>query len=424
MKTNKMKNNVPSIAVIGGGASGLTAAIAAARYAKQLKINVVVTVYESNSRVGKKILVTGNGRCNFTNDIMTVAHYHGEKELAQCVLNKYTNDDIKSFFCSMGLFSKSDAAGRVYPMSSQATAVLDVLRYEAESLGVIFNCETKITSLNKHNGKFLLNGEYTADRCIVATGGKAAPVHGSDGSGFHILREYGVKITDLFPALVPIVCSAFPKSLKGIRAQGKISIKCSGKLLSEDCGEIQYTEYGLSGIPAMQVSRFAALALADKKSEVYAVVDSCPYFTSEELKKELFSLIKNNPNLPCELLLAGIMPKKLGVSFLNDCSVNAQMQISKLHPNVVERIVKSVKAKKYIVSSVKGFSDAQVTCGGIAGEEIEYNTLELKKIHGAYVCGEIVNIDGDCGGYNLQWAWASGLLAGISAVRSFDSAAN
>lgn len=418
-----MMNNEFSVAVIGGGASGLVAAISAARQAEKLRKRVKITVYEANPRVGKKILVTGNGRCNFTNDNISVDNFHGEKKLAEEVLNLYSSEAIKDFFYSLGLFSKSDAVGRVYPMSSQASAVLDVLRYEIEAVGIEVVCDTKISLLEYRNGKFVLNGKFYADKCIIATGGKAAPVHGSDGSGYKLLEKYGINVTPLLPALTPLTCVDFSKSLKGIRAQGKIMIKCAGRILAEDTGEIQYTEYGLSGIPSMQVSRFAATALYEGKADVYAVVDSCPYFTEEELKNELLGLIAHNPYLPGELLLSGILPKKLGMSFLSDCSVNPTKEIAKLHRAVVDKIVKTVKEKKYKISSVRGFSDAQVTCGGISGKEIVFETLELKKVHGLYVCGEIINIDGDCGGYNLQWAWSSGMLAGISAVRSIESAA-
>lgn len=412
-----MKNNCMSIAVIGGGASGLVAAVSAARESNKNGKKVKITVYESNPRIGKKILVTGNGRCNFTNDLISEINFHGEKELAVNIYSRFSNETVKDFFRSMGLLSKSDFAGRVYPMSSQASSVLDALRFELKRCGIEEICDTKITSIQKADKGFILNGKYHADKCIIATGGKAAPVQGSDGNGFDLLRKFNVQITPLEPALTPIVCDNFTKALKGIRAQGKISIKSAGKTLGEDTGEIQYTDYGLSGIPSMQVSRFAAQALREKKADVFAFVDSCPYFSADELKNFILSLISDNPQLPAEMLLAGIMPKRLGVTLLSDCSVNASLEIGKIFPAVAEKIVFAVKNKKYRINSVKGFNDAQVTAGGISGNEIDPDTLELKKLKGVYVCGEIINVDGDCGGYNLQWAWSSGFVAGISAVR-------
>ncbi len=412
-----MNKNIFHLAVIGGGASGLVAAISAAREAERLGKKIKISVYESNPRIGKKILVTGNGRCNFTNESISGKNFHGEKELAEKIYLRFDNESVKSFFRSMGMPAKSDFAGRVYPMSSQATSVLDSLRFELKRLGIEEVCNTKIVSLQRSGKGFILNKNIYADRCIIATGGKAAPVQGSDGSGFDLLGRFNINISPLDPALAPIVCENFTKALKGIRAQGKISIKCAGKVLSEDTGEIQYTDYGLSGIPSMQVSRFASQALREKKADVYAYVDSAPGFSSEELMQFIGSLSRNNPSLPAEMLLSGIMPKRLGVTLLSDCSISPLLEAGKIFPAVAEKIVSVVKNKKYKISSVKGFNDAQVTSGGIVGDEIDNDTLELRRVKGVYVCGEIINVDGDCGGYNLQWAWSSGFVAGISAVR-------
>ncbi len=405
------------LAIIGGGASGLVAAISAAREAQKLRKKVKIIILEGNSRVGKKILVTGNGRCNFTNENITSENFHGEPLLAQKVYSSFDNKETSEFFRSLGLFPKSDFAGRVYPMSSQATAVLDVLRFEVQRLGIEEITDTKITAIEKSGNGFVLNGNIAAKKCIIATGGKAAPVHGSDGSGFSLLKSFGVECTALYPALTALVCENFTKALKGIRAQGRISIRCAGKLLAQDTGEIQYTDYGLSGIPSMQVSRFAAKALGEKNSDVFAVVDSCPSFTETELKEILLGMIKNNPSMTGELLLAGLLPKRLGVTLLGDCSISPAKEIGKIFPGAADKIVSAVKGKKYRICSVKGFNDAQVTAGGIPAYEIDSDTLELKKVQGIYVSGEIIDVDGDCGGYNLQWAWSSGYKAGKNAVR-------
>ena len=410
------KSSALTVAVIGAGASGLAAAIFAARQALKLKVNADITLFDSNPRVGKKILVTGNGRCNFSNENISPSNFHGESDFAYNVYSEFTCEDTKEFFRSLGLFSKTDSAGRVYPMSMQASAVLDALRFEVNRLKIREVTDTKITSITKKGSTFLLNNEFSAHKVIIATGGKAAPVQGSDGSGFNLLSSLGVKYTPLFSALAPVNCENFTKSLKGIRAQGTVTIKSQGKVLSQDTGEIQYTDYGLSGIPTMQVSRFAAEALKNG-NEVFAYVDSAPAFSEDELKGILLSYVKNHPSFTCEMLLSGIMPKKLGCFLLSECSLNLNREIGSLHPTVIEKIVSSVKNKKYKISSVKGFNDAQVTAGGVPAYEINEDTMELKKIKGIYVCGEIVNVDGDCGGYNLQWAWSSAYKAGINTVR-------
>ncbi len=412
----KMMNNI-KVAVIGAGASGLAAAIFAARQARTANINARIALFDANPRVGKKILVTGNGRCNFSNEHVEMKHFRGDSEFAYEVYKRFDAEATVEFFNSLGLYSKSDAAGRLYPLSLQASAVLDVLRYEVAACGINEVCDTKISSIRPHKAGFMLNNEFYADRVIIATGGKAAPVQGSDGSGFSLLRPFGISCTELLPALTPVICQDFTKALKGIRAQGKISIKCDGRVISEDTGEIQYTDYGLSGIPSMQVSRYAAGLLADGRRDVYAVVDSAPSYSAQELKSMLTSVASAHPQFTGEMLLGSIMPKKLGAYLLSEISLNPNKEIGRLHDAVIDRIVSVVKGKKYKISSVKGFSDAQVTAGGIPAAEINASTMELKKVKGLYVCGEIVNVDGECGGYNLQWAWSSAFVAGTGVIQ-------
>ena len=371
--------NKMSIAVIGGGAAGLASAIFAARAAKENNKAVEIIIYDKNPRVGKKILVTGNGRCNFTNENVSPRNFHGDSRLAFDIYSRFTYEDTEDFFHGIGVFPKADAAGRVYPMSSQATAVLDALRCECNKLGIREACDTAISEIRRKGNGFLLNNSFYADKIILATGGKAAPVQGSDGSGFGLLRPFGIECAPLLPALTALNCDKFTKSLKGIRAQGKITLKCEGKVIAEDTGELQYTDYGLSGIPSMQVSRFASEALNENKA-VYAYVDSAPVFTADELKSELLFIVKNNPAMPAEMLLSGIMPKKLGMFILSECSLNLSLNVGKLNSAVIDKIVTAVKNKKYKISSVKGFNDAQVTAGGIAASEIDPRTMELKKI--------------------------------------------
>lgn len=405
------------LAVIGGGASGLFAAAVAAGEAKKAGIPVNVTVYEGNPRVGKKILVTGNGRCNLTNTRLDASCYRGATALFEAVYARFDRESTLAFFEEAGLFTRADFAGRVYPMSNQASSVLDALRGVCAERGVKETTSCKIFSLQKQGEGYLLNGEYYADRAIVACGGKAAPVHGSDGGGYALLRPFGVQLTPLFPALTPITIENFTKSLKGIRAAGKITLKCAGKVVAEAAGEIQYTDYGLSGIPAMQVSRFAAERLA-AGDVVTAFVDSAPDLSVEELTDRLLTLKQAHPAMTAENLLAGFLPKRLGTVLIAACSLSPAKEIGGLHDNAVMKIVSAIKRTKYTVSAVRGFADAQVTAGGVAAEELEAATMELKKAKGLYVCGEIADVDGDCGGYNLQWAFSSGAVAGQSAVRS------
>ena len=403
--------------MIGGGASGLFAAAMAADEAEKAGAPVNVTVYEGNARVGKKLLVTGNGRCNLTNEKMGEEYYRGAAALFETVYRQFDREAMLAFFEDAGLYTRSDFAGRVYPMSNQASSVLDALRNVCAERGVKEITSCKITSLKQHGAGFLLNDTFYADRAIIATGGKAAPVHGSDGGGYALLEPFGVMVTPLFPALTPLNVKDFTKALKGIRATGKITLKSAGKLLAEAAGEIQYTDYGLSGIPAMQVSRFAAQRLS-VGGEVSAFVDSAPDIPAEELTQRLLTIRKNHPAMTAENLLAGFLPKRLGTVLIGFCSLSPAKEVGALHENALAKIVNAVKRTKYTVSSVRGFADAQVTAGGVAENEIDAATMELKKAKGLYVCGELVDVDGDCGGYNLQWAFSGGAVAGQSAVRS------
>lgn len=411
-------NDVRHIAVIGGGASGLMAAITAAREAHIMHKKLSVSVYETKPRVGKKILVTGNGRCNLTNRNMHSGFYAGDLSLFESIYPQFDNEALTSFFYGLGMGVRTDNAGRVYPLSNQASSVLDALRYEAERLGIEIFTEQKIVSVKKRNDKFVLNDSVYADKVILACGGKACPVHGSDGSGFELLKNLGIGYNEVFPALTALEIDGFTKSLKGIRAEGRIDVKNGGNTTKSACGELQYTEYGISGIPAMQVSRAVSESVYLRKADFVTVtVDSAPSMSPEELKSFLLAEMKRNDLRPSEMLLAGIMPKKLGAYLLSGLSVNPEKNISSIHPAVVDKIVSAVKCKKYKVTGVRGFNDAQVTAGGVSSDELCRETLETKKIKGLYVCGELADVDGDCGGYNLQWAFSSGYVAGKNCVR-------
>lgn len=414
----KTADNAPVVGIVGAGASGLMAAIWAARTAEETGRKINTVLFEGNARVGKKLLATGNGRCNLTNCDMDGRFYRGSAGLFAGVYPQLDNTALRDFFFQLGMASRSDFAGRVYPLSNQASSVLDALRGETERLGVKTTTEEKITSVRCYKNGFLLNNAFYADKCILACGSNACPVHGSDGSGYELLRQLGIPVTELFPALTPLIVKNFTKSLKGIRAEGSVTVRCSGKILAAARGEIQYTDYGLSGIPAMQVSRSASELLWNGGGgDVIATVDSVPSMTEAGLTAFLKNLTERNPALPGEMLLAGLMPKRLGTYLLTEVSINPSKPLSAIHPAAVDAIVAAVKNKKYRIAGVKDFNDAQVTAGGVPGAELDNITLETKRIKGLYVCGELADVDGDCGGYNLQWAFSSGCVAGINAVR-------
>ncbi len=387
-----MKNN---IAIIGGGASGLIAAIAAARN------GAYVTIFEKNQRVGKKILSTGNGRCNFTNINASIENYNSE--FTAFALKSFSPKDTISFFEEIGLLARVEDEGRVYPFSGQASAVLDVLRLEVERLQIAVRTEFDVAQIIKKNDGFFVASKmgerHFADKVIVATGGMAAPKSGSDGAGYMLLKSLGHSVTELFPSLVQIKTA---KSIQGVRAYGRVTMQ-NGKTSK---GEIQFNSYGISGIPVFGLSKYA------KKGEsVY--IDLLPDYT----QSEVLELLKKRPVQTMETYMTGILNKSLGQMLLKECGISPLSKMSsELTAKEVEKIADTLKKWRFEITGVMPWDNAQVTSGGIRLSEINPETMESRLVKNLYVTGELMDIDGDCGGFNLQWAWSSGFVAGSEAA--------
>lgn len=390
--------------ICGGSASGLAAAI----NSKRLHPEYSVAVLEKLPRVGKKILSTGNGRCNLTN-LNASEHNYRHKSFTEYAFSKYSPKGVIDFFSSLGLLTYSDKEGRVYPRSNTATAVLDALRYGAEKEGVELVTECALENAEKKGEKFVVNGKYECAYLIIATGGKSSPVQGSDGSGYPIAKKFGHKVTSLFPALVPL--STKPeavRSLKGIRATNV-------RLVLDDkttCGEILFTDSGISGIAAMELASTAERILYDgEKAEL--IIDFVPEMNENELKTYIENSFKIKKNQPMENLLCGILPKALGVFILKEIGFyQGEGTIDKYSENIISLIAEKIKSYNIQITGTKGFRDSQVTSGGVRTDEINEKTMMSKLCKNLYFAGEITDVDGDCGGFNLQWAFASGLLAG------------
>ncbi len=417
------------VIVVGGCASGLCAAIQAARANKGSS----VAVLERMPRVGKKILATGNGRCNLSN-IHTPTHPYHNADFAKHALEKYSVEKTLSFFKSLGLLTVRDSEGRLYPMSNTATSVLDVLRFETERLGIALLCGTTVEGIHvlqdgcfavdcaqtdstagKTDAKNTASIQYCADKIIIATGGKASPVHGSDGSGYPLLKQLGHSTTPLFPTLVQLnTDNTYPKQLKGIRVNANIAVEAQGKKEMSANGEILFTEYGLSGIAAMDVSRAAAEYFAQgKKGNCYAVLDLAPHLSKEELSIFSTELATLNPGLPLDNFLIGILPSKLGQVICKACGFRElAMRVASLNKEQLDRLFQTIKAFRLDITGTRGFTQAQVTAGGADVSEFNPYNLMSRKTDNLYACGEVLDVDGGCGGFNLQWAWSSGLLAG------------
>lgn len=383
------------IAIIGGGASGIAAAIFAAKAGRR------VCVLEKNSRIGKKILSTGNGRCNFTNANINTDRYNSK--FAEAALNKFSAKDAVNFFEELGLLSREEAEGRIYPLVGQAAAVLDVLRLELDRLGVKVLCDFDAEDITCTDDGFSIKSKSGsvcfADKVIVATGGMAAPKTGSDGSGYRLLKSLGHTRTPLVPALVQIKTT---KGIQGVRAQGKITLE-DGKNAT---GEIQFAGTGISGIPAFSLAKYV------KEGEVVSL-DMLPEFTKDEVIK----MLRKRSTQTMETYLIGVLNKTLAQVLLKECGISPLSKMSDtLTDKEIENIADKIKSWRFVAASKMPWDNAQVTSGGISLSEVNPDTMESRLVSGLYIIGELLDIDGDCGGFNLQWAWASGYVAGREAA--------
>lgn len=402
------------IAIIGGGASGLAAAIEASLKAGERKIKAEITVYEAKDRIGKKLLATGNGRCNMTN-LNDNIRYFGDSEFASAVLKKFSVQSNLKFFSDMGLFTKSDEEGRVYPLSNQASGVLDALRFECERLGVKFVTECEIKTITAKGNTFLLNGKESYNKVILACG-SAAQV--KSFNGYDLLKSLGHTVTRLAPSLTKLTVTDSQKLrvLKGIRHRCDLTLYIEGKLITKEKGELLFADYGLSGIAVMQLSSFVARHFMYNKSMPKVKIDLVPDYSADFISETLFAMIKRNPEGSAGNLLLGFMPKKVGETVMKDCGIKKDSPMKSLRERDIFKLSQTVKAWEFEINGTKDFSDAQVVSGGADCKEFYSETLMSKKHKGLYCCGELLDVDGPCGGYNLQWAWSSGRLCGESVI--------
>ncbi len=391
-------NNVYDVAVIGGGASGLCAAIAASRRQKS------VAILEKNARVGKKILATGNGRCNLSNENINAKCYHCKSQLAFEIMNKF---NAIEFFLSIGLMCKADSAGRIYPYSNTASSVLDALRIAALNCSVKEICDFKALDIKSANGIFCINGEndtVCAKSVVVAVGG-----YQSDNSSFKIANCIGHKINKISPSLCPILSDEpVLKSLKGLRVSACAALFDSNMQIASEVGEVQFSDNALSGICIFNLSHKSLQC-----KNPYIRLDLCPDISHNELKTLLLDIKSHRQNNLCQDFLSGLFPKRVGQALLKD-TVKCTL-IRDIESSQIEALCRKIKSWEFKVKHNESFKNAQVTSGGVDFSQVK-NTLESKLLSGAFFCGEVLDIDGVCGGFNLNWAWASGLYAGENAA--------
>lgn len=403
------------VIVIGGGASGMMAAISARR------LGAEVTIFERNPRIGKKILATGNGRCNFTNININMSCYYGnDPQFAESALSNFGVKKTIDFFEQLGIAHKVEDLGKVFPMSDQASSVLDVLMYELNAIGVNIICNAFVKKVIKHHGTFkiaLENGaEFSGDKVIIATGGKAMPSTGSDGNGFELAKQLGHKITDIFPGLVQLKLEGtFFKQIEGVKFVGTGEILHHHKSVAKDRGDILFGNYGVSGPPILQISRKAG-ELINEDQEVILRITLIDQIAKEDLEKLLAARFKNSSGKTLEFSLVGLINKRLIPVLLKEAGIKElRRPAADLTAKERDKIAGILTDWRLKVKGTKSWPSAQVTAGGIATKEINPNTMESKIVPGLFFAGEIIDIDGKCGGFNLQWAWSSGFIAGSQA---------
>jgi predicted Rossmann fold flavoprotein len=405
------KNTVKQveIAVVGGGASGLMAAASAAAFCAGGGHAPRVAVLEKNDRVGKKLLATGNGRCNLTNLRAEPSRYHGDTDRCAQVLRQCPPQKILDVFAQMGLFCRELEGGRVYPYSLQGSSVLNLLRRRLESLGVETICDFPVTDVKKtKNGFLVASGEesISTQRVIFCSGGKAGPQFGTDGSIFPVLKSLGHSVTPLRPALVPVKSKPERlRPLKGVRCPAKATFLTHGKQVAFTEGEVQFTDTALSGICIFELARCAG---ASGDGEEISL-DLAPETAEEQLAERLRRMEEVFPGLPPAQLLEGMLHRALAVEVVRQAEAGGRA--------VFSGIARAVKDFRFPILGTLSWPQAQVTAGGVPIGETDENFLS-KSCKGVYLCGELLDVDGDCGGFNLHWAWATGLAAGEAAAKS------
>jgi predicted Rossmann fold flavoprotein len=398
------------VIVVGGGASGLTAAIVAARSGAS------VAIMEHTSKPGKKILSTGNGKCNLTNmKQFDEAYRSNYPEFINKARKKVTVNEILDFFQDLGLVL-TDRNGYIYPYSGQATAVLDALLSELNYLGVEIITDCQVKQIKPDLTVITSSGKRKADAVILAAGSMAAPKTGSDGSGYELAKALGHKIIPPLPALVQLRCKeTWYKQATGVRTEATVTLKVDGKVTASDRGELQFTDYGVSGIPVFQVSRFAVKGLKENKS-VIIELDLLPTMDYTETIGLLTERRSRFAHRPAKEFLNGVINQKLIPILLKEAKIHSG-NVTQITEDQIKALTDALKVLKTAVTSYNSFEQAQVCSGGIDTREVNPETMESSLIKGLYLAGEVMDVDGICGGYNLQWAWTSGILSGRYAGR-------
>lgn len=395
------------VAIIGGGAAGIFSALVASEKHE-------VTIFERNNRIGKKLLATGNGRCNLTNVSVERKNFHGDGDFAYKIYKKFDNETAVKYFEDLGILTTTKESGKIYPRSLTAASVLNVFLEELENRNIEVKTDKYINKIEKIKNRFKIHTKeesYTFDRVIMATGGMSMASSGSDGNGYKLLKDLGHTVLETHPALVQLkLKSNFLKHLSGTKVEGVCYLLKDGKVIKERSGDILFTDYGISGPPILDLSRYV---LDGNYRLRFSIVND---LMTEEDKNDFlgyFYRTISSKDMTLERFLIGILNKKFIHYVLKTLDLDRNMKIMDFDPNKSYELLKLLTESEFEIIGNNGYKNSQVTVGGISTKEINEN-MESKIVNGLYIVGEILNIDGDCGGYNLQWAWSSAYVAASS----------
>lgn len=406
------------VVIIGGGAAGMCAAI----NIKMRDRSISVAVIEQLLRVGKKLITTGNGRCNISNIQITLDRYHGENvTFADYALTNFDNYYAADFFAELGIVFTYDEKGRAYPYSLQASSVVDALRFSLDEYGVDTFVDTTVLSYKKQDTDFVIKtnkNDFLAENLIVATGlYSGGQKLGSNGSMLNMLKKSGYKTVKTTPAIVQIKTETdVVKGLKGMKVNADATLIINGTSIRSDFGEVLFCDYGLSGPPIMQISREVERASGDK----YIVLDLMPEYSFTNVYDMLTFRAAALHARNLDEFLSGMLNKRVGQAVIKMCGLKLSDSVLSLNINNIKQITSVIKGMKFKVTGTTGFDNSQVTAGGLDTVQFDPETMMSKREKNLYCIGEILDIDGDCGGFNLQWAWSSAVCAANSICSDFE----
>lgn len=425
------------IVIIGGGASGLMTALALAK----LGVKGKIVIAERNAKVGRKLLATGNGRCNLSNENISEKFYFGTAAAyAKTIFKKYNCRFIRKYFEEAGLLTLSDSEGRIYPLSNGASSVSDCMRNYILSNGITEICNTTVTDIVSDKKGVLLiceckSGEQdcirlkiSAKYAVLSCGGKASPKLSSNGNGYGLIEKLGIDIIPVFPSLTSVSCSdKLLHIVKGVRVKSRVSLYADGSFIDSHVGELQFTEKSLSGICIFQLSRlvneyFSCKTVNGKKvGNIKICVDLLPGYDADRCRKLIISRKELFGRYELEKFFDGFINKKLGTAVLKKAGItDFSRKTATLSKSETEKIFGILKGWEFIPTKASDFENAQITAGGVSAKEISFDDMCSKKYRNIYINGELVDIDGSCGGYNLHWAWCSGIIAAESIARRME----